>query len=41
MAVVAKRPVMTSLSATPIFIGSPSASPVMAINPLCAWMTES
>ena len=31
---------MTSASATPTFIGSPSGSPVIAIQPHSAWVNE-
>ena len=35
--IVAWSPVMTSSSATPAFVGSPSRSPVTLIRPLSAW----
>ncbi len=41
MAMVAIIPVQMSTMATPSFMGSPSGSPVIAINPVSAWRMKS
>src|SRR2546430_5664593 len=41
IAVAAYMPVRMSVMATPTFIGSPSGSPVMLINPPIAWTRKS